>query len=556
MLSMFLSLCLLFTSLFMFSGCDLLHDNDKRYYSEVVARVGDETITRNEVLTMFNYYYYTMGYSYYGYSSDLVYDMVIEALVKNKILSTEAKKLEQCELTVEDEYYLWEQVFNNINSQIDEYENEIRTLFGVELLPEEEDKEEEELLVFAKYERSTPNGTVKSAEIAKTKEQWKSSLLDETSKDKNYYRHLAYSKYITDLEKNAKKYEKSLKTEDELLEDEFARLYEYYEESRLVEKYTAYVTNQIKVSDDEIVAEYEKAVNEQIQKFAIDGAFDSTITDTSNKDLILYRQGGNYFTVQHILLQFADYDKDLNASEYLYYLDNYVSSYDSNKNLEQSFIDDFLNERNDYALNNEESLNMDYINPNTGKVNLDDNGNEISYTLAEFDDLIYGTNGIYTKYESGEITHEELAEEFLKLKFSFSKDSGVTDLTSVLNLTGYALSTNRSDKNGYVTEFSDTCYALYDEYVESDYEKYGILSVVTNFGVHYIMFTGVMNSGTLSLEDEFSLVTDQTVADYFYEAILTEKESAISSEISSLLYNQYYNAGLIEVYFDTYEDCL
>jgi hypothetical protein len=147
-----------------------------------------------------------------------------------------------------------------------------------------------------------------------------------------------------------------------------------------------------------------------------------------------------------------------------------------------------------------------------------------------------------------------MAKEFFKLKFSFSKDGGVTDTTSIANLMGYALPVNEADGNNFVSEFADTCYDLYDKFETEG--VYGIEKVVTNFGIHYIMFTGVINQGILSLEDEFTLVSDQKVGDYFYESILKKKESTISSDIGSVLYNQYSNAGLIEIKYDNYEDCL
>ena len=303
MLSIFLSFCLIFTSLFTLSGCDLLHDNDKRYYDEAVAKVGDDIITRNEVLTMFNYYYYTMGYYQYGYSTEVVYQMVIEALVKNKIMVIEAQSIEECAINDADDFYIWEQVFKNVYAQIDENEDKIRALFGVEEREASEEEKDENLVTFEEYEKSKPNGEIKSAEICRTKAEWLQDLTTSTDKATNYYRFLAYSRYISGLEKSAGKYGKDEKTGAELLDQELNRLYEYYKESRYVEKYTAYMTNRITISEDEIQTEYQKALNKQLQEFTISGAFGDKIVNTSNTDLVVYRQNGNYYTVQHILLQ-------------------------------------------------------------------------------------------------------------------------------------------------------------------------------------------------------------------------------------------------------------
>ena len=132
----------------------------------------------------------------------------------------------------------------------------------------------------------------------------------------------------------------------------------------------------------------------------------------------------------------------------------------------------------------------------------------------------------------------------------------MTDLTNLTNLVGYTFSCNEEDDNGYIAEFSETAYDLYDEYVASNGTKYGIKKVVTNFGVHYIMFTGVASDTTLTLDDKFTMVRNETVYDYIYDSLLTDKMSNLTNSTTSLLYNEYKNANKIVVKFEHYEDCL
>ena len=562
-LTILLSCALLFTSAGVFSGCGILHQNNKRYYADAVAIVGEEEVTRNEVLTMFNYYYYTAGYYQYGYTEEQVYKMVLEALIKTKILVQEAKKLPECQIDDADRAYIWEQVFSNVSSQIDSHESEIKKIYGVE----EEEKEQTTSAVtpFSEYERKTSTTELAQATEVKTKEQWLESIRSEANEQTNKYRYLAYRKYVNELVRNAEKYDNKVGTNEEVLDNELNRLYTYYEESRLVSKYTAYISSKLSITDAEVMDKYNEIIKKQIQQYSVTGAYDSAITSTSNTDLVIYRDNcseKSYFTVQHILLKFADYDDSIEISSSIKGASQELSEHryfvyqKGQGSLEQEYEEEYLQDREEFA-NRDGSLDLTYINPTTGETDKDDDGNEKKFTTIEdFEKLLFGAEGVYTKYESSEITASELAEEFLKLKYSFSKDSNVTDLTNLTNLVGYTFSCDEEDDNGYIAEFSETAYDLYDEYVASNGTKYGIKKVVTNFGVHYIMFTGVASDTTLTLDDKFTMVRNETVYDYIYDSLLTDKMSNLTNSTTSLLYNEYKNANKIVVKFEHYEDCL
>lgn len=562
-LTILLSCALLFTSAGVFSGCGILHENNKRYYADAVAIVGDEEVTRNEVLTMFNYYYYTAGYYQYGYTEEQVYQMVLESLIKNKILVQEAKKLPECQIDDADRAYIWEQVFNNVSSQIDSHESEIKKIYGV--VEEEEEQTTSAVTPFSEYERKTSTTELAQATEVKTKEQWLEFITSEANEQTNKYRYLAYRKYVNELVRNAEKYDNKVGTNEEVLDNELNRLYTYYEESRLVSKYTAYISSKLSITDAEVMDKYNEIIKKQIQQYSVTGAYDSAITSTSNTDLVIYRDNcseKSYFTVQHILLKFADYDDSIEISSSIKGASQELSEHryfvyqKGQGSLEQEYEEEYLQDREEFA-NRDGSLDLTYINPTTGETDKDDDGNEKKFTTIEdFEKLLFGAEGVYTKYESSEITASELAEEFLKLKYSFSKDSNVTDLTNLTNLVGYTFSCDEEDDNGYIAEFSETAYDLYDEYVASNGTKYGIKKVVTNFGVHYIMFTGVASDTTLTLDDKFTMVRNETVYDYIYDSLLTDKMSNLTNSTTSLLYNEYKNANKIVVKFEHYEDCL
>lgn len=554
-ITIFLSLAMFVMSAFVFSGCGILQENNKRYYADAVAKVGDEVVTRNEVLTMFNYYYYSAGYYQYGYSEEQVYKMVLESLIKNKILVQEARKVDSCKIDDNDRSYIWEQVFNNISTQIDSHESEIKKIYGVEE-DEEETDSTSSTTKFTEYERKKPENSLTMATVVKTKEEWLTSIREEANEATNRFRYLAYRKYINELVRSAEKYEKNAGTEEEILQKEIDRLYKYYEESRLVAKYTAFVTGKLTVTDVEINDAYNELLKKQMQDYVISGAYDSAITSASNTELVINRTNNSsksYFTVQHILLKFADYDDSLEISTNVKGASKYLAEHryftyqKGSGSMESAYEEVYLKDRDAYA-ESEGSLDLSYINPTTGEKNKDDEGNEKKLTkLSEFDTIM---NEYYTQ-NSGDNT--KLAEEFLKLKFSYSKDSNVTDLTNLTNLIGYTFSCEKSDSNGYVSEFSDTAYELYNQFLTDG--TYGMKKVVTNFGVHYILFTGLVSDTTLGLNDKFTLTRNETVADYLYDTLMTEKVSSAITDVTSILYNQYKSDDKVKIYCESYEDC-
>ena len=401
LISIVASVCLIVCSVFTFVGCDLYHDNNSRYYNEVVAKVGDEEITRNEVLTMFNYYYYTNNYYYYGYSEDDVYEMVLEALIKNKIKVIEAKKIPELALTEEDKTRIWQSVFEYVDSQIDSIETEIRTTLGVEEEAEEEESTTDYKTYSDEYVKTIPGQEAEEPITIKTKEEFLKDLTASVDKNVDYYKYLAYRKYLAQLKRSAEIYEKNPGTTEQIFDKELQRLYDYYEESRIVTKYNNYCKSKLNITNEQIEQKYTELLNTQKQNFDIGSNYNKTITSSSNEDLILYNKSSDHFYVQQILLKYADYNDDLRTSEYLKGLDSYSSS--SSSSLENDFVKEYQEEREKYALG-EGNLNMDYINPDTGHTNEDNDGNELTFTFAEFDGMIAD---LQAKYDSGLLSDSE-----------------------------------------------------------------------------------------------------------------------------------------------------
>lgn len=596
-----LSICLMVAfvvmSLFTFAGCNLYHDNNLRVNEEVVATVGNEKITRNDLTTWFNYYYYSCGL-YYQYSEEQVYEMSLNNLIKFKLIINEAKNTSDIVITVSDQNKIWDQVFAYIDQTVDSYETSIKERYGIEE-PVEEDEEKTEGTKFEEYKRVEKNYSINYDQTETVlKNTYKAPTIEE-----NYYRYLAYQKYLAEITKTANMYSSKSYTTQEAWEEELERYYKYYEERLYVQKYNDYCLKNIEISDEAIVNAYVNDLNTQIQNFTIYDSYLSTLTNSSNNDLVLYHAGGKTFSVQQIVLEFNDMisvshnNSTIKISEYLskYLNDGFVFD---KKDADSKIENDYIAERETHAFT-EGSLNMSYIDPKTG-LTTDKNGNEIIKTYADFDAELQAIVDKYNntliaidqKYdelqdadkikEETTIAEKTLVQDFYKLKFSYSKDSGVTDLTSLFNKTGYIFPEDEQDMTtSWVSEFSDAAYELYNEYLATN--TFGVKTFVSNYGVHVMCFAGETEAGQVadntidSLNNTyFSYAINQSIADYYYDKLLNEMQNAsttnssyylqamlgsgVSSvlyeKVSSILYNEYSVAGKIDIKYPKYEDIL
>lgn len=586
--SIFIMLCMMVCSLFAFTGCNLYHQNDKRFSEEVVACVGNEKITRNEVLTWFNYYYYS-AYMYSQYTEEEVYELALNNLVKYKIILAEAKANDDIVLSISDQNDIWRQVFEYVDSVVDGYEDEIRKRYGLEV-EEEEEKEEEEPVVFKPYERAELNYSItydQNDTVLK-------NVYEEPKKEDNYYRYLGFQKYLNELKKSSELYGEKL-TAEKAFKKELNNYYTYYEAQKYVQKYNDYCLGDIKVTDEAIVQRYTEIINTQMQDYLAGKSYVSSVTNSSNKDLVLYHAQTGTFSVQQIVLSFSDMTKvkhnnsEAQASEYLFSLDGFVFDAEESTTIEKPYVDAYLKERENYAFNDSDSLDMTYIDPDTGKTT-DEYGEEIVRTFDDLKleleeikaDYLEAYNKVGATAAEKEKAIRDYVQAFYKLKFSYSKDSGVTDLTTVFNKVGYVFPAAKADMTtSWVSEFTNAAYELYDTYKTDGTYDYKIF--VSNYGVHIMMFTGTYEAGPIAQSSVESLkatyftnTTDQTVYDYIYDLLLNEKQnssqtnssyylqamlgSSISSSlyerVSSVLFNEYTISGKIDIKYETYEELI
>lgn len=523
------------------SGCSLVTENTDKYYQEVVAQVGSKTVTREEVLNAYNNYSF---YTYYGYSEKQVFDMVYNMLINQKILVQEAEKLFELNITEQNE--IWETVRITINGYLDTYEAEVRALHNAEEMPEAETEEDEEIKELKDYERTTISNPRKDTDTVLV------SGFEAPKKADNFYRYLAYNKYVSLLQKQSVVYGYNLSRE-QALQKEIDRQYNSAKDSKLVELYQEYIKGQLTISEQEIVDKYTTLLNKQIQKYAVDGEYNTAVTTTTGEELVLYHDDlpGSYFYTHQILIQFSD-----EAKEILKNHSGYVVSIDSSYTVDEEIRDSYLALREELA----KEIEITYT---------DQDGEEQKINFAQ---IWADLNDLVEEYETSGKTQEQaiaMAKKFFEYKFYYSSDkvstsSGTVNadtksLDSLWNLLGYVFASDSSEKNNFAKEFSNAAYELYDAY-NAD-QTFAINYAVTDYGVHFMMFTGLTPGGPVAESNyeslsstKVSIMTNQTIADYIYELLLKEKGDKLISERLSALNSEYYKDNKIIKHYGTYED--
>ncbi len=540
-LAFLLTICVALGSLVGLTGCSLVSDSSSRYYDEVVAYVGDKTITREELLSYYSNYSY---YTYYGYTSEQVFDMVYSMLINQKAFLSEAEK--QVTLTITDENAIWESVRETINGYLDTYEDTVRTDLKAAARASEE-AEDEELDVFAEYVRSLPGGKV----TAKT-DTIVNSGFELPKKADNYYRYLAMNNYLSQLVKQAKIKGENLSSE-EAFDKELQRLYSAAKDSKYVELYQTKIKQGITISQQEIVDRYVQLLNTEIQSYAVADTYSTAVTTTSGDSLVLYHDAADnsYFYIQQILIPFSEQQtSDMKAHI------GYVASSESTYTGEQSDKDNFLAYRDSLA----QQIEFEYV---------DSNGDTQTKTFSQVLTELQTIEDAYLASGKTETDARNMAKSYFEKKFYYSTDqvtnsdgevSATTrDLDSLWNLLGYVFDSSDRTKDSFMQEFSDKAYELYDNYISNG--EYGIDYCVTSYGVHFMLFAGLNKAGAVAESNyaslaatKFTMVSDETIADYIYEIILEEKESSTVSDTVSSIKSALYQEAKINKIVKSYED--
>lgn len=494
----------------------------------------EKVISKLELANIFNQY----GATYiqnYGYTVKQTYDTLLEQLVNRELLLIEAEKLiksNEIRLKQSEINEIWQNVYDTIDDVIYNYEKEIAKEYeepiyergeGEDLKPDyptltypyapDEDKDVEyevdENGILQDEEKWTPEGSrgpifdysiiefgtdqakqayFQSSEyraaalktealrrfFENIRENLKANVLSKANQAK-YKADLA----VIDSYKNAKPYKYA-----ELyrkLQDFWFIKYIYYDNSynsMLFTKLQEYVEDDVSVTDEEVRDYYNKTLAQQKETFKNISSYVSAMKDGSS--IILYHPNARWFYVKQILIPFSDEQKT--------HLESLKTQGKSNDYI-QSERERLANDIKSYA--HKDGYNVGNPLP-------------ISQILSDIKSQMSSLAG-----------HSKAAEiKFESLIFKYNTDPG-----SFNNVKGYGMQYDPDNKgnSGYVAEFEETAFDLYEQGVLG-----AIKETVSDYGVHVLMLSSIVESGTRELGEYTSVFEDGLHDTTYYEALKKE----------------------------------
>lgn len=467
--SLVLSICLIFGGLFTFSGCSLVSQDEDKLNSSVMMKIGDTSVTRNDLINAF-YTYYQNNSNYFSYYDEETIEgsfytwytvkTLVNELSMKALYNATTNKAGYIYYTSEDAKTVWEYVEDYFYSQISSYEKALYTADGVsdDDLPSwlQSDSSSDTSSKFEFYTPATKDikftdrkadavNKLTDAEVYNKVEKLKLSLfkyVESTDDDGNEtkadmmdeplkVRNQAYANYIQALVSNAKA--SGVSTEiDDVVKAEVLRIYKAYYESQVsVIFQNYYVQEQLlnynnagdkyTLSDSTVVGAFLDSYYKDMQTNQIQDAYVTTMESSDGASLVLYHyQGRNYyFSVQHILIKFTDYLQEkvesldgygvTNANELI--AKNYTEARDK---LATDFVDAILAKINTDNEKKTIAAVGDYYYYDEAQKSVYDASKNLFYGYAKLSTHNYNTStneieytfNTYTKEDGTVITHE------------------------------------------------------------------------------------------------------------------------------------------------------
>lgn len=292
---------------------------------------------------------------------------------------------------------------------------------------------------------------------------------------------------------------------------------ENLERSQKITAMQGYLTDSVTVQYDEVEKSYNTTLNDQRSQYEADiAAYDSAMS--GGNTTVLYHANNNYFYVKHILLPFSDDQKEA--------LTNFQNRPDI-KNLQadekKAKVEAFRNQL-------VESIKC---YPHL------DGEDDLRYPMT-VENVMSHVRSVMTPL-AGNV--QRANDAFNDLIYLYNTDPGAFD-----NDKGYVVKyqLNEGESETYMQEFADAAREMRRTLeVGQVYAK----PVVTDYGVHIMYLSSVVQKGAVGLNDATSPNGSQTYYDLLEEPIKTNRENASYTNWSNNVFSYNY-----EKHSKTYTD--
>lgn len=577
--SLLICLCL---CLSIFTGCSIGSTKSDLDMDEKAFTIGSKTYTQQEVVDLYSNFY-AQNSGYYPYYSD--YQEIIDIFYKNLFLQEiiEEKAKDIVVLSDEDVKDVLDQTYDYFAKQVNTIEKGILSLNGVDVekdegyerlktssgedtaLKYEEYNAKDNKVEYIDFKNVTPAGEVNiDNEIAKLKE--KIAKIYYTEEDEERVEHTiaegqvetrkqAFEKYLANLMFSAK-VEGQSKSKEVVFAEQYKEVYEGFYDSKIQERYQDYIESTTagytdgttvvasKYSAEAIVKKYKALLNASYENNTLPENYVEVLTSSKKDALILYHNEtgskveDKYFSVQHILVEFDEETLEILKNTNGYNADSDLIYREYYEQVRALYVD-------------ETKMSVSYRDEN-GNVVMDGD-KEAKATIAQ----------IKAEYETelakiASPTEKDKTMLFNRLSWKYSADKG--SLTNDLsNRLGFTISNEQDNHGDWVKDFANGARELFNDGVSQvgDYK-----SVVTDYGVHIMMITGVYEAGALvevegktdeqiveALKSSYvSNMSNQTLYEYIYDMLVEElvgDNGTFYSDYRNQLLLDYEEAGIL-----------
>ena len=386
------------------TACSSVKTNTKVLNQKEVMKIGDTTLTKDDVINSF-YTYYQNNSNYFSYYDEETIESsfytwsVMKQIISDKayaaLYNPETNKDGYIVYTAEDEKEVWESVYDYIYEQVSAYEEAIYEVEGVEKenypLWLQEEEEEKAATEFETYKSPIPEieeinksehkdkvteEFIKNNKVEDLKNHLFKYVSSQNDEGEDVYENIADTKFLNQRKQAFANYKEGLASNakangtttdaDVIFLNEVVRVYEAYYDSMVTTKFQNYYLenylldtengDKVSLGEKAVVRAYLEQYYSDIQAYQVEDGYIATMTSSEEASLVLYNyKGRNYFfTVQHILVKYDDYMTDEITK---------IDGYSSNSKYEEPIYSKYATERdaltNGYAMMT--SINEDAV---------------------------------------------------------------------------------------------------------------------------------------------------------------------------------------------------
>lgn len=536
------------------TGCNLFTRDTDAYLTQVVAKVGDVEITKEEFIN--GYYNYGASLMQNGTTQEDAVKQTIDMLLQRGLLlqHVKAKAQEEVKANTAQEDYVYEVTTKEYNNAVreswDYIDGKVKEIVSkyVDLdgfIPGEEEEAaptyNPETKFEAKIAIENVNGEwkVKKANYTFENEDAKLNLYnyERTDYASKSIMDKAWSEYLQTLREDEKQRNYHSKNNTELINRELDRIFKVNLDNAYLSKFQRVYEDNYGYGADgyltqdviaQIIKKYTQMYNANVEEYNVtsDGFYNNVIATDKGSKYVYFGQSEAVLEVQHILVKF-DEDAITAIKE-----DPYLTQAEKDSRIAhlKSVDGTIATKRDNKGFDTDTKLSVSEIY------------NNILNLVAQADAAYTRGSDLYADF---------MSTEFNKLVYQYNQDEGILNAQF-----DYRISTGHSTM---VDSFTDATRALYDN--GDGYIGAVSAPIESEYGYHIIILSNVctnLDPASANVETLYnkktsrSAVAEDNYLEFLYSQVVAAEYSSFETRVLNTL-----KSGLTFKYFESrYKDYL